>query len=432
MAEAGRGCSGLVPVGRHLRTHNGAYTYTPRGTINSLDDGVVTTTYVFDGPSRMTSSSDGTTTVVYGYDGLDRIATRNSDTFVYQGTSLDPVSDRTFTWARSPGGRVLSQSDGVSDLLAGVDRHGDLTFLFSAAGVVSDTALFDPFGDPLATTGTSGSTLGFQSDYTDPVSDHVWMGARWYDGGWAAFLSRDSVFGELSTPVSLNRYTYGFANPLSFWDPDGRMPVRIGVAVVGGSAPSGGGSAPLSVAEVRARYASIDSVNRLAQQASQLVAELVSQTPVRSNQRSSLAPPGWAAMSNEDKLAWVREGIPELQNPATGFGTTLGDIGGAFVGAVQDKIVDPLILEPALALSEGRFLDAVNAYNAVSPFVDRMGNESPWKSWRLLSLETRMELWQVNGNQLGLRRAAIRMRTRRRRCGWCDSSEARPVSGMGR
>ena len=137
------------------------------------------------------------------------------------------MSDGTFTWARSPGGRVLSQSDGVDDLLAGVDRHGDLTFLFTAAGVVSDTALFDPFGDPLATTGTSGTSLGFQSDYTDPTSDHVWMGARWYDGGWAAFLSRDVVFGELSTPISLNRYTYGFANPLSFWDPDGRIPQSI-------------------------------------------------------------------------------------------------------------------------------------------------------------------------------------------------------------
>ena len=53
------------------------------------------------------------------------------------------------------------------------------------------------------------------------------MGSRWYDGGWAAFLSRDTVFGELRTPVSLNRFTYAFANPISFFDPDGRCPIGM-------------------------------------------------------------------------------------------------------------------------------------------------------------------------------------------------------------
>ncbi|MCP4305640.1 MAG: hypothetical protein GY788_12320 [bacterium] len=47
------------------------------------------------------------------------------------------------------------------------------------------------------------------------------MGARWYNGADAAFRSRDSVFGELTTPISLNRYTYAWATPLMYWDPDG-------------------------------------------------------------------------------------------------------------------------------------------------------------------------------------------------------------------
>jgi hypothetical protein len=52
------------------------------------------------------------------------------------------------------------------------------------------------------------------------------MGARWYEGSWAAFLSRDTVFGELSTPMSLNRYTYAYASPLDYWDPDGRISIE--------------------------------------------------------------------------------------------------------------------------------------------------------------------------------------------------------------
>ncbi|MCP4308111.1 MAG: hypothetical protein GY788_25200 [bacterium] len=81
--------------------------------------------------------------------------------------------------------------------------------------------MFDPFGDPTASSGTTDPTIGFQGDHTDPASNEVWMGARWYNGADAAFRSRDTVFGELATPISLNRYTYGWASPLNYWDPDG-------------------------------------------------------------------------------------------------------------------------------------------------------------------------------------------------------------------
>jgi RHS repeat-associated protein len=87
---------------------------------------------------------------------------------------------------------------------------------------LSDSKVYDPFGEVAAINGVSQITVGFQGDYTDPTSGEVWMGARWYDPTGAQFRSRDTVFGELMTPLSLNRYTYGFANPLVFWDPDGR------------------------------------------------------------------------------------------------------------------------------------------------------------------------------------------------------------------
>lgn len=86
--------------------------------------------------------------------------------------------------------------------------------------------MYDPFSGVAALTGSSGITVGFQGDYTDSASGEVWMGARWYDPTAAQFRSRDSVFGEFATPVSFNRYTYGFASPLVFWDPDGRFSVN--------------------------------------------------------------------------------------------------------------------------------------------------------------------------------------------------------------
>ncbi len=161
--------------------------------------------------------------VPFSKNGLDRVAVRDGAVFEYAGTLIDPTTDGTFTYSRSPGGRLVSESDGFTPELAGLTRHGDLAYVFGTTGTVNGTRVFDPFGRITGTTGSFSSNLGFQADFTDPASGETWMGARWYSSADAVFRSRDTVFGELSTPVSLNRYTYGFASPLVFWDPDGRF-----------------------------------------------------------------------------------------------------------------------------------------------------------------------------------------------------------------
>ena len=190
---------------------DGAYTYSPRGTLESV--GAVS--YSFDALGRLV---DYDSQAAFTYDGLDRVATRNTDTFTYAGMWIDPTTDGAFTYSRTPAGRLVSQTDGVDDWLFGQDRHGDVTALINpTTASVTDTRLYDPFGDVAAQTGTTNPTLGFQGDYTDPASDEVWMGARWYSGADAVFRSRDAIFGELAMPISLNRYTYAAANPLRYW-----------------------------------------------------------------------------------------------------------------------------------------------------------------------------------------------------------------------
>jgi len=76
-------------------------------------------------------------------------------------------------------------------------------------------------------TGTFAPTVGYQSDWTEPTTSHVWQGARWYQPAWATFLSRDTVIGELSTPVTLNRYAYANNSPLNYWDPYGLQGIDL-------------------------------------------------------------------------------------------------------------------------------------------------------------------------------------------------------------
>jgi RHS repeat-associated protein len=47
--------------------------------------------------------------------------------------------------------------------------------------------------------------------------------ARYYGAGRGAFLSVDPWDGDPTSPVSLNKYLYGYANPGVFIDPDGRI-----------------------------------------------------------------------------------------------------------------------------------------------------------------------------------------------------------------
>jgi RHS repeat-associated protein len=110
---------------------------------------------------------------------------------------------------------------------AGVDRRGDVSFTMTAGGVVSDAVVRDPFGKTLGFTGCTPD-VGFQSDWTDPTSGLVWMGARWYQPGTGTFVSRDTVAGGVGAYASMNRFTYGLNNPVLFNDPTGRVAAPAG------------------------------------------------------------------------------------------------------------------------------------------------------------------------------------------------------------
>jgi RHS repeat-associated protein len=85
---------------------------------------------------------------------------------------------------------------------------------------VSGTQAYRPYEEKGATTGST-SYFSFQSDPTDSDTGVVDMGARAYDPLQGRFATRDSLFGALQTPLSLNQYAYGGDNPVSMIDPDG-------------------------------------------------------------------------------------------------------------------------------------------------------------------------------------------------------------------
>src|SRR6185503_8407105 len=115
----------------------------------------------------------------YTYDGMDRLATRDAVTASYPGLGTDPSSYGDEDYARTPGGHLLAGASASGAWLAGLDRHGDLSYLSEADGDVVASKVYDPFGGVLGSAGSASLSLGFQSDLTDPATGDVWMGARW-------------------------------------------------------------------------------------------------------------------------------------------------------------------------------------------------------------------------------------------------------------
>jgi RHS repeat-associated protein len=213
---------------RLLTEGDTTYGYSPRGTMATKTSSGLTERFSFDAFDRLIAQAGES----YSYDGLDRVASRNGVAFAYAGQDGEVVSDGTARYAWGPADELeaIAQGQGQQDRrLALTDGHGDLVGDFdpadTALGALADSTAYDPFGNVTASTGERAG-IGYQSDWTDPATGQVDMGARWYDPGTGAFDSRDPTgYGSGDgDSVLANRYTYGAADPLDNIDPDGYWP----------------------------------------------------------------------------------------------------------------------------------------------------------------------------------------------------------------
>ncbi|MFD7290896.1 LamG-like jellyroll fold domain-containing protein [Streptomyces sp. NPDC059863] len=204
------------------------YDYTARGTLASRTSSGLAEEFTFDAFDRMTKAGESGT--AYTYDGLDRVAARNGVDFTYAGLAPDPVKDNSATYGRGAADELLSVAEGGAAQLSVTDKHGDVVGGMSptngAGTSLASSTAYDPFGATIGTAGASdqAGSAGFQGDYTDPETDQVNMGARWYDPGTGTFDSRDAYTYASGASILANRYTYGAGSPTNFTDPDGNWP----------------------------------------------------------------------------------------------------------------------------------------------------------------------------------------------------------------
>ncbi len=92
--------------------------------------------------------------------------------------------------------------------------------LTNEAGTVTDTLVFDAFGNETAKTGSTDNSYGFQGEEQDATGLY-YLRARYMDPSTGTFTSMDTYGGSLSDPMSLHKYMFANSNPVAYCDPGG-------------------------------------------------------------------------------------------------------------------------------------------------------------------------------------------------------------------
>ena len=225
--------------------NNQAFIYNPNDWLTNTDsydsNGNTTassgTAYQYDAMNHLTNANGGS--VVIGYDGDGNRAKktvggtttyyllddRNPSGYVqvveeYQGNTLSVIYNY--------GLNVISQKQIGSGTIRyfGYDGHGSTRFLTDASGTLTDTYVYDAYGNKTASTGSSVNKYLYCGEQFDNDLNFYYLRARYYKPDTGRFWTMDSYEGNGQDPLTLHKYLYVRVDPINGSDPSGRITVK--------------------------------------------------------------------------------------------------------------------------------------------------------------------------------------------------------------
>ena len=112
------------------------------------------------------------------------------------------------------------QRDGVSSFYQH-DGGISVRLLTSPDETVTDTYLYDAFGNTVASTGSTENPYRYTGEYYDSTLAFYYLRARFYDPRMGRFATTDPFGGLFRDPVSLHKYLYASGDPINRIDPSG-------------------------------------------------------------------------------------------------------------------------------------------------------------------------------------------------------------------
>ncbi|RCX18763.1 RHS repeat-associated protein [Anaerobacterium chartisolvens] len=199
------------------------------------------TGYVYDGFNRLTTAEtvkSGVRSIArYTYDGDDlRVSktVRRSDNenrpevtqYLYdrQHVILETDADNGIKVRYVRGVNYIARLDSSNEASYFMyNGHGDVVQTVNAAGEVQNSYDYDIWGNPTLTVEEYACAIRYAGEFMDAETGLYYLRARYYDPYVGRFISEDSYWGEDSSPLSLNRYTYCENDPVNYIDPTGHL-----------------------------------------------------------------------------------------------------------------------------------------------------------------------------------------------------------------
>jgi RHS repeat-associated protein len=169
------------------------------------------TNYLYDGMSVFKEYGENGQPLAQFYMGPDQVIAKKM--FGYHGRKQEGYEGNV----RTRGGLMYYQTDALGNVIDITDRIGErvMSYRYDAFG-----NLFTQMAAPYNSNGFTGKTYDAKAGLMD-------FGARWYSPNTGRFTSADTFSGWSNQPLSLNRYSYAYNNPVNFIDPTGRVAVQL-------------------------------------------------------------------------------------------------------------------------------------------------------------------------------------------------------------
>ena len=168
-------------------------------------------TYDYEG-NRTSKTKDDTETIYYVND------TETGYTQVLEEVNEEGTENVYYT---RNGAELISMAQSSAKWYYITDGHGSVRALTNEKGAVTDTYCYDAWGSLMQKTGSTSNDYLYTGEQYNAETGLYYLRARYMNPQTGTFISMDSYAGNNSDPITLHKYLYANANPVTNTDPSG-------------------------------------------------------------------------------------------------------------------------------------------------------------------------------------------------------------------
>lgn len=115
-----------------------------------------------------------------------------------------------------------------------ISGHGDIRKLTDVNGNITDKYAYDAYGNIRKASGITENEFLYTGEQYNESTELYYLRARYMDPSAGRFIGLDSYQGDRNDPISLHKYLYANANPITYTDPTGKFAAMLALMAVNG------------------------------------------------------------------------------------------------------------------------------------------------------------------------------------------------------